>query len=141
MIVWRPQMAVGNDAIDEDHRHLLKLLNEVETAFGDGASEALLRQALARLIEYTDFHFKREERLQRQIAYPGHEDHAVQHIALKKQLAEIVREVETLATAARRDPATVERVAILSREWLINHILGEDLKMKPYFVGRSPAFT
>ncbi len=141
MIVWRPQMAVGNDAIDADHQHLLTLLNDIEAALGEGASGTLLRQALTRLTEYTDFHFKREERLQRQIDYPDHADHAAKHAALIVQLASIIREIEALAIDPRRDPATVERVVALGRDWLIQHILGEDLRMKPYFVGRSPAFT
>jgi hemerythrin len=71
----RATMAIGRGLIDEDHRHLIDIINR----FGSHASRG--RPDLASAIDvlnalkfYADTHFEREEELHRLVDYPEHQE-------------------------------------------------------------------
>jgi hemerythrin len=140
MIVWREQMSVGNDLIDEDHRYLIGVVNEIQSACNARQPPTQILPFLERLAEYTNFHFDREMRMQIKLGYPEHEEHAEAHEALKQRLATITAQIVEETHRPVIDEAALERVLALNREWLIDHILKMDLKLRPYFSQRSPAW-
>lgn len=62
MLVWHQNLSVGNDQIDTDHQQLLSIANKIELAFACGSSLAMIRIALAELVEYTEYHFEQIRR-------------------------------------------------------------------------------
>jgi len=78
------------------------------------------------LVEYTDYHFKAEERLLRACRYPAYDEHKEMHESLTRR-AQSMKEGFESGSA----PTSIE-VLLLLANWLNLHILEEDRKYKPY---------
>lgn len=130
MILWRDAMSVGNSIIDADHRYLLCLINSVELALRSGQSRDVVTAVLDQLTEYTHYHFEREERVQLAMSYVHHDRHKASH---RELLVELERIREQVAGETREDApsAAIERLVELLRRWIMDHILKDDMLMKP----------
>ncbi|MBT3361678.1 MAG: hypothetical protein HN403_18800 [Rhodospirillales bacterium] len=85
-IVWRDQLSVGHDAIDEDHRQLVNLLNGFEWASAGDIQLDILDRILDDLEDFSIEHFEREERAQISVGFPFHDAHRQAHIEQIEQL-------------------------------------------------------
>lgn len=132
-IAWRDAMCVGEPMVDEDHKHLVDLINAFETALGGSGKieHKKIARVLLSLVDYTGAHFTREEALQREIRYPYHESHVRSHRDVLKKLSDIVTEYSRTPEGPGRD-RMVRDLAGFLKEWLVDHIIQSDLRMKPY---------
>lgn len=124
-------MCVGEPMIDDDHKHLVDLINAFEVAIGGKIDHKKVARVLLGLVEYTGEHFAREEELQLAIRYPYHESHRRSHRDVLRKLSEIVT-VYTKAPEGPARDAMVRNLANFLKEWLVDHIIQSDLRMKPY---------
>jgi len=123
---WDDSLSVGIADIDSDHKKLLGLINQLQTAAHYKTDAEFTDKILNDLVEYTKYHFAREENMMSQHQYPGYEDHKKQHDAM-------VREVEKFIDEYRIDNTrTIENVALYLKNWLINHIQGSDQEYAPF---------
>jgi hemerythrin-like metal-binding protein len=125
-------MAVDGGLIDDDHRHLIDIINSFSyhRARGRGALAQAV-DCLNALKFYAETHFTREERLQRLVNYPEHGRQQDEHRELMAALDGMIwRAQRTLSEADAAD--IVEELGTLLRRWLLNHIIKLDLRMKPY---------
>ncbi|MBI3445698.1 MAG: hemerythrin family protein [Magnetospirillum sp.] len=136
-LAWRDAMNVGDPVIDADHRHLVDMINVFEAAISGSIDHKRIAQVLLGLVEYTGEHFKREEDIQRRVGYPYHDCHCRSHRDVLKQLVEIVQ-AYTMATGVKRDEM-VRGLGKFLREWLVDHIIQSDLRMKPYVLKHREA--
>ncbi len=130
-ILWRKEMSVDASTIDDDHKLLIDLINSFEAVINQNPTIAALDRHLLQLRHYSIEHFKREEALQRAVHYPFYQAHAREHSDLVNRLETIIAH----RTAARsgRDLTVVSReILALLKEWLVEHILRTDLRMRPY---------
>ena len=119
-IEWQASYSVGIDSIDQQHKKLVNLINQLQTAVDYSTGEEFEREALDALVDYTKSHFGHEEALMQKYGYPGYEPHTGEH---KK----MIREVDNLLAEYDKDPEQAIRHALnFLREWLINHINGTD---------------
>ncbi len=129
-IEWRDKMSVDGGPIDEDHRHLIEIINQLEreAPYFTTSEDAL--EILHTLKFYCKTHFKREEDLQLHSSYTFHDAHAKEHKDLLHTLNHIIEETRTC------DDKDIKKIgaemAELLKNWLINHVLNSDLRMKPY---------
>lgn len=125
-LVWSDAMSVGVPEVDEDHKALIDLIGMIESASEGEEADAVLGTVLAALMDYTEFHFEREERMQEAIGYSGLAEHHAHHETLKRQVMDYV---------ARHagDPASIDirELARFLQSWLVQHILKEDWQYKP----------
>lgn len=131
-VEWRDAMNVGDDVIDSDHRHLVDMINDFEKAVAGQIDHKKLGRVLMGLVEYTGEHFKREEDIQLRVGYPYFESHRRSHRDVLKQLVEFVQKY-TQARGHLRDDM-VRGLGKFLREWLLDHIIQSDLRMKPYIL-------
>ena len=136
-LVWREQLSVGNDVIDNDHRHLIDIINHVEQSLGT-RNPRELSAALDSLSRYSREHFTREEKIARAAGYKQVPDLSHSHEALARQLDEIKTEIR--AMGPEWSPAVAEKFTKLLRSWLMDHVIKEDLLMKPVLQKYSPLF-
>ncbi|QFY88448.1 hemerythrin family protein [Magnetovirga frankeli] len=132
-IIWRDQMRVGNDLIDQDHRYLVCLFNCLELSLGREDSRELLPSLFGQLLEYTQTHFDREERIQLKANYQHYMEHKLQHQNIIEHLDEINRQLQRCLESAEGEvefPINLEVMA-LAREWVIDHIIKTDRDMIP----------
>jgi hemerythrin len=133
---WREALSVHNDAIDRDHRWLIELVDRIQSLILKHASLARLTLALDELARYTEEHFAREELIQQAAGYPHLGEHHRSHEKLKRQLQDLTGRI--LAQPVERttldalDDDTRRALLALLRSWLIDHIIKEDLQLRPW---------
>lgn len=132
-IVWRSALEVGDQVIDGDHRHLIGLINDVETALHEEHPIDKLHASLGELERYTREHFRREEEIMLLRKYVKFDDHKAAHQALVEELSVAAKPVETLySTGSDALPEDVKRGLVnLLRHWLLDHIVKEDTQLRP----------
>lgn len=143
-IVWREEISVGNEEIDNQHKYLIDLINIIESAENCDLFEDTLTIYIDQLVSYTKVHFKREEEIQKGISFPFIDHHHKAHQKLIDQLEGVVGEfkkikktktinIEPSQQKTGGSQQAVDHLFILLRDWLMHHILEEDMKMKGYF--------
>ncbi|AWK86837.1 bacteriohemerythrin [Azospirillum thermophilum] len=130
-IHWRRQLSVGQPSIDEDHKHLIGYLNELDAALASAKFQPVrVAKILMKLLEYTKEHFAREERIMQMVHYPRYEDHVRQH-------HEAVKAINDLSLQFSSDPThhNAERLYKFTADWLVHHIIMQDTQLTPYVRG------
>jgi len=119
-VSWRDDLSVGIESIDDDHKKLLSLINNLQTAVFYPTGEAFERQALQELVDYTKYHFDREEKLMQENGYPDFEAHRRQHQAM-------IAKVGGFMSAYEQDrEGTIDELTRFLKDWLMQHIAGTD---------------
>ena len=135
-LVWRKELAIGDEQIDTDHKYLICLINTVELTLRIPEHRELLPTTLAQLVDYTHTHFEREESIMLAIRYARYDQHKLQHQLLIRELATIQQKVEAKGSEEFSDEECAT-VATLFRHWLLDHLVKEDMLMKPALTGGS----
>jgi len=136
-LLWRDQLSVGNNVIDEDHKYLIEVINQVEKSLA-AKNRSELAKDLDSLTQYSLLHFEREERIAKAVGYAQVEHLNQSHANLMKNLDEVRGAFD--AAGQEWSPETVGHFTKFLREWLIDHVIKEDLLMKPLMQKYSPAF-
>ena len=128
-IIWRSGMSVGEPLIDTDHKHLIELLNSYEDAV-HSKDLTLLKSTFEGLLKYTETHFNREEDLMQAIHYKGLGDHRLAHQDLLDELKVFHKQI-----LSKTGHIALPLVSKFLHDWLVNHVLNEDMKLKPLLEG------
>ena len=110
-IAWSSILSVGVAEIDDDHRLLIALFNELNRAAAAGESAAYLAATLEELINCTVWHFSHEERLMLKHGFPGIEPHKAAH----RELIDAALEWQAAPPAAAR--AKIVRATRVPLAW------------------------
>jgi len=119
-IKWQDSYSVGIDDIDHDHKKLINLLNKFSTAYDFAMCEEFEREALNDLVNYTVYHFKKEEELLEKYNYPDFDAHKKQHQAMINKVNGFVELYNEKGHNA------LNEISEFLSNWLINHINGTD---------------
>lgn len=128
---WSPELSVGLQEIDEQHKILINLINQLfNEAILKKSDRAIIDDILNGLVQYTIIHFSVEESLFRIFDYPDSESHQNQHEKLKNEVLKIQEKFKE---------GTVVDVELMSfiKKWLKQHIMIEDQKYTPFFLERG----
>ena len=63
-------LVTGNEMIDSQHKELIDRINQLLESCEDGQGKIKAVKMLDYLLDYTEFHFSAEEKLQEEIEYP-----------------------------------------------------------------------
>ena len=127
LVEWKPEFSVGIMRFDDDHRHLITLLNQLHMSLSSRNCNSALSLALRELVWYTQSHFKGEEVHMKRHAYPNLAAHIAEHNRFTEQ---VVKYVDHFHSGC--DAIGVE-VSDALQEWLITHILGSDAEYGRFF--------
>ena len=128
MVEWEDKFSVGNSEIDEQHKKLVDMVNELSESINKyhGDEKLLINHLLDELFEYTSFHFSSEEEAMRKSSFPELDNHIQIHKDLVNQL------VEKRERLLNSGVVTILEMAVFLEDWLVDHILYEDMKYKEY---------
>jgi hemerythrin-like metal-binding protein len=129
-VTWTQAMSVGIEALDTDHKMLFGLINQLDTAIAKGESEAIIASVINVLVDYTEYHFGREEAMMAAVDYAGFDAHRTGHRAL----VEALNHLRAAYTGGFRQGIETSLLEFM-RDWIIGHIQGEDLKYAPFMKG------
>lgn len=137
IFAWSGKYRVGIAKVDQQHKKLVTLINGLARQLTDQAPPDTLAKVLDELASYTNYHFKAEEALMREAGVDANflAGHCEAH-------ASFVREVARATELARRNPQqiTTRTLTFLSR-WLIQHILGTDMRMANEIIALEKGLT
>lgn len=119
-VVWKDEYSVGVESLDNDHRKLLNLINNFQTAVQYQTGEVFEREALEALVDYTKYHFKREEKMMEEAGFDDLLEHKKTHQKMIVKIDEFLKDYEQQGHEALED------VAVYLKDWLIGHINGND---------------
>lgn len=129
--VWKDEYSVGIKSIDDDHRKLLSLINNLQTAIHYHTGDVFEKQALNELVDYTKYHFTREEDLLRQADYPDFDAHKAEHTRM-------INKVEDFLDAYnQRGHDALQDIADFLKNWLIEHINGTDKAYSHHLISKG----
>ncbi len=132
LVTWSDKLSVGVASIDEQHKKLVSLLNQLHDAMIAGKGKDMLGGILKQLIEYTMVHFRYEEELFVRTGYPEGEAHKHHHAELVRKVQDIQRQYDTTGAKALTIP-----VMNFLKDWLASHILGADKAYGPYLTAKG----
>ncbi|MFU8789036.1 MAG: bacteriohemerythrin [Methylobacter sp.] len=121
---WDDSLRVGIDVIDEHHRYLFDLINDLY----DVVINKLGAREVARLIKaldaYAKVHFRSEELMMTHYNYENISRQEHQHHAFETKIREFYQELHDNPLVAQFD------VLSYLRDWLVKHILVEDIQLR-----------
>lgn len=126
LVEWTESMSVGNHHIDEQHQILIDTINQLASAESQN-DRPVLAMIVDELIAYAAFHFHFEEQLMQEVGFPHVDAHRQEHHMFTTWVSEVRDEFIHL----RRDQLGI-RILNFLRDWLRDHIQGEDQKYAPY---------
>jgi hemerythrin len=122
--------------VEAEHRVQLGLLRALRQALERGDADRSISGALARqLLEYSEVHFLSEQLLMRLYAYPGYDDHLLEHDRLIDRLQATLREWQ------KGELSEAGQLLDGLEDWLLSHMTTSDDRLEQYLVasGRVPA--
>ncbi len=127
LMAWSDTFSVNVAQIDEQHKKLVAMLNDLHDAMKQGKGSDVTGKVLTGLVQYVATHFATEEKLMKELAYPEYFKHKAEHDTLTKQAIDLQKQFQD-----GKPVVTVDLMKFL-KDWLTNHILGTDKKYSPFF--------
>lgn len=121
---WENKYSVFQDKLDEDHRLLFDIINDLYKVMAVGQGHVLVREILKKLLDYTRTHFLAEEEFMMKADYDGLKIQLEQHKIFIDKIIEFIKQ-------ANEGNRTLHiSVAIFLKDWITNHILKVDNGLK-----------
>lgn len=119
-ITWRESYSVGVTKIDEQHKKLFALLNELKDAQEKEKDYDTFYKIINELCDYSVYHFKTEEDLLKEINYPHLSEHVEEHEYFRRQVKELQK------MSKERKLLLSIKLVIFLKEWILTHVLQSD---------------
>ena len=135
LLEWGPKLLTGIEAIDEQHKMLVDMLNEANLRMRSMVERAVVESIVRDLMSYALYHFETEEELMLEhgFAQESSED-AATHAREHREFSQTVASVQQDLVAGK----LITREALLGflNNWLVNHILNTDMRLASFLKTR-----
>jgi len=128
IIAWDNKYNTGIELIDNQHKQLIELTNELYSACmtGDAHLSDIFKDTMTRMVDYVHHHFSTEMDYLKKINYPDYHNHKLMHDALIK---DILAAAEDYKNDKKLVPNNFVRTL---RDWIISHIAVHDKEYALY---------
>jgi hemerythrin len=123
---------VGVPALESDQRCLFRTVDLLRGIEDEAEAEALISPVLKMIFQYSEFHFRRQERIMTAVGFPGADAHRREHARFLRWLDEL-----ELECAVRADPQTARQLWEDLSAWLCHHMLLQDVAVRPFLTNLS----
>jgi len=124
-IEWAPNLTVGVNSIDDQHKTLFDKANQLFEAGKNNKTKEFISELLEFLDAYTKQHFNSEEVYMRSIRYPGYDDQKKLHTEFIAALAKLKKEYQE----SGGNILVILNANQMVADWLLKHISIEDKKI------------
>ena len=134
-IEWERSFELGIEKFDDDHRHLVGLINKIYDDYTTEAPSEEVGVVLEELINYTCYHFGAEELwMEKQnYPYPKIDRHFEEHDKFRHTLTELKKDYSQGKLNISLD------ALIFLKNWLTDHILKTDSEYGLFVASRGVA--
>ena len=119
-IRWDESLAIGNELVDNQHKVMFDLANDLNNAVNLGATRTVIETLFGVIIDYTFKHFATEEELVRD------GDDYLQHCYEHYQL---LRRLHHYSVEFRNDRNVTEAPGDFLERWLLDHLSHWDIRV------------
>lgn len=124
---WSEDLSVGIEEIDDQHKQLVALVNELDEAIRKRKPKDAVRDIIDALVDYTLVHFKLEEDYFDKFGYEGAEAHKAEHAKLVEKM------VDFRQGYIDDRPGLARKLMPFLSNWLVVHIMGSDKRFATCF--------
>lgn len=128
---WKQAFSVGVESIDEQHKRIIHIINQVEDAMKASSPLNELIAVIGELEEYAATHFRHEEDLMARHGFEAGAKHRSMHAYFSRRVAS----VKARLSQGESDLAS-ELLSFLSM-WLIDHISHSDRQLGAFLNQRE----
>ena len=135
---WSKNFNTGISEIDEQHKVLVGLINQLATHLGNESDLDLLDETFDKLADYAVYHFQSEERVWEQYfptdsSLKGHKETHANFITLILEIKE--------EESSKPINEVIEDVLSFLTHWLAHHILDSDMRMSKIVAAMKSGFS
>lgn len=123
-ITWDPKYSVTVEAIDNQHRKLFDITNQLLDVFESNAGDVL--PIIKELVDYLSIHFHAEHLIMADSNYPGFPSHMQEHQKFTTRIEQFLEGYKE-----QNQELTSDMVVFL-RDWLFDHTCGIDQEYGAY---------
>ncbi len=129
---WDDSHTIHVRDLDGQHRMLATLVRDLHDVIKCARSSETISGVFDEVVEYTKYHFAAEERVMRDIRFPGYLLHKAVHDDVKQRLVQLREQFEKGGRSAINTA-----VFQFLRDWLVSHIEVEDQEIADYVNGKD----
>ena len=120
-IVWTSGMSVDVKLLDNDHKKLVLLINDLHDEVMAGSAREQLERIFDEIIGYSRIHFDHEELLLDEAGYSGAAEHKQEH----GRKFELIKEMQARFRSAE---TSADELKVLNelKDWLVGHVQKSD---------------
>lgn len=122
MMYWTPEIAVGVESIDNQHKALIEQINTLVTAIEANREEEEIGRLFEFLKDYTHDHFTVEEKLMQDTHYPEIDSHIAEHREFCATIAHLEARMATEGMTVVLRNCFDDTII----DWLFDHICQRD---------------
>lgn len=131
LIKWNDSYLLGIEEIDNQHKGLVIIINELFNYMSEGRAKKNLTDVFDHLTEYTELHFGAEEMMLVKYAYPDYDQHKLEH-------EKFIDKLNSFKADFKSGKITISlEVLNFLKDWLINHIMHTDKKYSEHIKKHS----
>jgi hemerythrin len=129
LVTWSPTFSVGVRLIDDQHKELLKLTNDLfNHCVGDEESERIFfKKIIEGAVDYVKIHFSTEEKIMLQTNFSGYAAHKREHDAFVLTVADQIKNFN------EGKKFTLVAFTRFLKDWVLTHIAVSDKQYFEYF--------
>jgi len=126
-VAWDDSFSVGFKPIDDQHKVLVNMTNDLFSACkGDiVAADLAFLEIIKKALDYAETHFADEEEYLSEANYPHLDEQKEQHEVFVEEIQKTIDEFE----AGNIEPVSLARYL---KKWLLNHIAVYDKRYSSY---------
>jgi hemerythrin-like metal-binding protein len=125
LLTWSTKYSVGVQALDDQHKGLLRVLNALHAGMMKGQAQSVAGPLLDTLMAGARQHFALEERMMSEAKYAGLAQHRAKHQELIGKLANF------MARYRNCDSTMYVQLLNFLRDWFNDHMQKEDQEYGP----------
>ena len=132
-LAWNEDLAIGIQAIDEQHKELFNRFGKMLEACNSGCGREEIGNLLLFLNDYVHTHFRDEERLQQSKGFPDYAAHCEQHRIF-------IGKLNQLDLTLKDGGASLTLIISANNmllDWLVNHIAVMDKKIGQFLAANG----
>lgn len=128
LIPWREEFALGISEIDEQHKKILAIINNLSEIFQEKKhhEQGVIDQIIQELNDYANYHFQTEEKYFNLFSYQDAEAHIKIHNQYREKISEWRQRYEK-----ENDPKIFFDVSEFLKNWWVWHINNTDRAYVP----------
>lgn len=125
-INWSKKFSIGNENVDNDHKKLFEIHNDLVDLVSENCSRKEFARILSEMTDYVLNHFKKEEAYMRELNFPDYDEHRKRHDEYSYQVA-----MYNYQLSGPNPPEPIKIIAFI-KNWWTNHIVTFDMEYENF---------